>query len=107
MDALELLLTRSSQPRLHAPAPNPEELENIMQSALRAPDHLGLTPWRFVVCQKKGLAKLGDIFEQAAIAADLSLVEIERAPQLPLRAPMIIVAIAKFQEHAKFPGLNR
>ncbi|MFT5676646.1 MAG: nitroreductase [Paraglaciecola sp.] len=107
MEALELLLTRGSQPRLQAPAPNPEALENIMQSALRAPDHACLRPWRFVVCQNKGLAKLGDIFEQAAIAANKSAVEIERAPQLPLRAPMVIVAIAKYTEHVKVPWIEQ
>jgi nitroreductase len=107
MEALELLLTRGSQPRLQAPAPNAEELENIMQSALRAPDHACLRPWKFVVCQNNGLTKLGDIFEQAAIAADMSSVQIERAPKLPLRAPMVIVAIAKYKEHEKVPWIEQ
>ena len=31
MDALTLLLNRSSQPRLEAPAPSGDALENIMQ----------------------------------------------------------------------------
>ena len=58
MDALTLLLNRSSQPRLEAPAPSGDALENIMQAALRAPDHACLTPWRFIVCTGKGLDKL-------------------------------------------------
>ena len=53
MDALSLLLNRSSQPRLGSPAPSGAALENIMQAALRAPDHACLTPWRFIVCQKE------------------------------------------------------
>ncbi|HAU27845.1 MAG TPA: nitroreductase, partial [Alteromonas australica] len=57
MDALSLLLNRSSQPRLGSPAPSGAALENIMQAALRAPDHACLTPWRFIVCQNKGLEK--------------------------------------------------
>ena len=64
MDALSLLLNRSSQPRLSAPAPSGEALENIMQAALRAPDHACLTPWRFIVCEGKGLDKLGQLFEK-------------------------------------------
>lgn len=107
MDALNLLLNRSSQPRLQAPAPEGETLQNIMQAALRAPDHAGLTPWRFIVCQKAGLARLGDIFEQAAIDADLSEKEIERAPQLTTRAPMVIVAISKFVDHPKVPWIEQ
>ncbi|AWL11803.1 Putative NAD(P)H nitroreductase [Saliniradius amylolyticus] len=107
MQALELLLTRSSQPRLQAPAPEGEALENIMQAALRAPDHGALTPWRFIVCQGKGLKKLGDIFEQGAIAEDMSAKDIERAPELPKRAPMVIVAISKYSEHPKVPWVEQ
>jgi nitroreductase len=107
MQALDLLLNRSSQPRLQAPAPEGQALENIKQAALRAPDHACLTPWKFVVCQKEGLKRLGEVFEQAAISADKSDKEIERAPQLPLRAPMVIVAIAKFTENEKVPWIEQ
>ena len=107
MQALDLLLNRSSQPRLQAPAPAGEALENIKQAALRAPDHASLAPWKFIVCQNKGLIRLGEIFEQAAIFADKSEKEIERAPQLPLRAPMVVVAIAKYTEHDKVPWVEQ
>ena len=59
------------------------------------------------MCEKSGLAKLGDIFEQAAIDADMTEKEIERAPQLPKRAPMVIVAIAKYVEHPKVPWVEQ
>jgi len=107
MDALNLLLNRRSQPRLQTPAPEGVALQNIMQAALRAPDHGGLTPWRFIVCQKAGLARLGDIFELGAIDADMSEKEIERAGQLTTRAPMVIVAISQFVEHAKIPWIEQ
>lgn len=107
MQALELLLNRTSQPRLQEPAPSGQALKNIMQAALRAPDHAGLTPWRFIVCQAKGLVKLGEIFEQAAINSDMSEKDVERAPQLPLRAPMVIVAIAKYQDNPKVPWVEQ
>lgn len=107
MKGLELLLNRRSQPRLSAPAPQGEALENIMQAALRAPDHACLTPWKFVVCEKAGLDKLGEIFEQAAVNADMDQKQIARATELPKRAPMIIVAIAKYQEHEKVPWVEQ
>ncbi|MEG3768095.1 NAD(P)H nitroreductase [Alteromonas sp. 14N.309.X.WAT.G.H12] len=103
MDALELLLNRRSHPRLTAPAPAGEVLNNILQAALRAPDHASLTPWRFIICQGSGLSKLGALFEQSAIANDKSEKEIERAPQLPLRAPMVIIAITQYKAHEKVP----
>ncbi|WP_026375165.1 NAD(P)H nitroreductase [Aestuariibacter salexigens] len=107
MQAIELLLNRSSQPRLQAPAPSGEDLNIIMQAALRAPDHACLTPWQFVVCEGAGLGKLGEVFTQAAIVAGKSDKEIDRAGQLPLRAPMVIVAISKYKEHDKVPWVEQ
>lgn len=107
MQALDLLLNRSSQPRLQAPSPEGEALENIKQAALRAPDHACLTPWQFIVCQNQGLTRLGEVFERAAKASDKSQKDIERATQLPFRAPMVIVAIAKFTEHNKVPWVEQ
>ena len=107
MQALDLLLTRGSQPRLQAPAPEGQALENIKQAALRAPDHACLSPWKFVVCQNQGLTRLGEVFQQAAIATNKTEKEIERAPQLPFRAPMVMVAIAKYIEHEKVPWVEQ
>jgi nitroreductase len=107
MNALELLLNRHSQPRLQLPAPEGDVLKNIMQSALRAPDHGNLSPWRFIVCQGLGLSRLGEIFERAAIIADMSQKDIERANQLPHRAPMVIVAISRYKENDKVPWVEQ
>ncbi|MGJ8681941.1 NAD(P)H nitroreductase [Paraglaciecola sp.] len=107
MQALDLLLNRRSHPRLQSPAPQGQALENIMQAALRAPDHAGLAPWQFIICQNQGLTKLGDVYKEAAIAGNKSERDIERAPQLPLRAPMVIVAISKYTEHAKVPWVEQ
>lgn len=107
MQALELLLGRSSQPRLKEPAPDAKALENIKRAALKAPDHAALTPWRFIICTGEGRARLGEIYRQAAISAKMSEKDIERAPQLPLRAPMVIVAISQYQEHPKVPWVEQ
>lgn len=107
MQALELLLGRTSQPRLQAPAPQGESLENIMQAALRAPDHACLRPWRFIVCQNAGLQRLGTVFEDAAVASKMDDKGIQRASQLPLRAPMVIVCIAKYTQHDKVPWVEQ
>ncbi len=107
MDALALLLTRTSQARLHSPAPQGQALENIMQAALRAPDHAGLSPWRFIVCADEGLTRLGEIFEQAAIEEDMSAKEQERASGLPKRAPMVIIAYTQLQAHPKVPDVEQ
>ncbi|MBE1302075.1 MAG: NAD(P)H nitroreductase [Alteromonadaceae bacterium] len=107
MDALELLLNRHSQPRLTAPAPDAEALLNIQKAALKAPDHAALRPWRYIVCEGDGLKKLGDLFEQAAIESGMSDRDIDRAPELPKRAPMVIVAITKYKDHPKVPQVEQ
>jgi nitroreductase len=107
MQAIDLLLNRSSQPRLSEPAPDGIILENIMQAALRAPDHMCLTPWEFIICKDKGLQKLGLVFEQAAINSGAEQSVIERASQLPLRAPLVIVAICRYKENDKVPWVEQ
>lgn len=107
MEALDLLLNRASQPRLVAPAPDGETLDNIMQAALQVPDHACLRPWKFIVCTGDGLTKLGQLFDVAAKQENMSEQAQQKAPQLPMRAPMVIVAIAKYQEHEKVPWVEQ
>ena len=47
------------------------------------------------------------MFELAAINEDLDEKQIARAPMLPMRAPMVIVAIAKYTEHEKVPWIEQ
>ncbi|MGI5309603.1 NAD(P)H nitroreductase [Rheinheimera sp. WS51] len=110
MDALTLLTTRYSLSRLTAPAPSGEALENIQRAALQVPDHGHLRPWRFIVAKnREALLKLGDIFAEAAIEDNPTMATelVERARELPLRAPMVIVCIAKVTEHPKIPVLEQ
>ncbi|GHG74976.1 nitroreductase [Alishewanella longhuensis] len=110
MDALTLLTTRYSSPRLTEPAPGGEALELIKRAAIQVPDHGALRPWRFVIAEgREALDRLGDIFAEAAIEEDPSIsVEMqERARQLPLRAPMVITCIAKVIEHPKVPAAEQ
>ncbi len=107
MQAIDLLLSRSSQPRLEAPAPAGEALENIIQAGFRAPDHKCLSPWRFVVCQGEGLVRLGSIFKASAESKNADTKVIERAPQLPLRAPMVIVGICEYKHCDGVPRVEQ
>lgn len=107
MDALGLLLTRSSYAKLSAPAPSGEALENILKAGLRAPDHANLSPFKFIVCQNDGLQKLADIYYKAAIASEMSEAVIEKSLNLPFRAPMIVVGIMQYQEHEKVPRVEQ
>ncbi|WP_432698250.1 nitroreductase family protein [Marinobacterium sp. YM272] len=105
MDALELLISRTSSPMLEAPAPSAEQLELMLRAAARAPDHGSLKPYRFLKVEGEGLHALGELFIQASLADDPDLPEaqITKLRNMPKRAPMILVAIAVTQEHPKVP----
>ncbi len=107
MDALDLLLNRRSVPKLQEPAPEGKVLENIIRAGLRAPDHGGLTPWRFVIAEGEGRQKLADILTAAAQKDASEQAVIDKAAHAPFRAPMVITVIAKVTQHPKVPALEQ
>lgn len=107
MDALDLLLNRRSIAKLSEPAPQGQALENILKAGLRAPDHGGLTPWRFVISEGEGLDKLSSILVRAAESENSEEVVVEKLRKAPFRAPMVITVIAKVKPHDKVPPLEQ
>ncbi|MCL9781809.1 NAD(P)H nitroreductase [Vibrio sp. S4M6] len=107
MEALDLLLNRRSIAKLIAPAPEGKALENIIRAGLRAPDHAGLTPWKFVISQGEGLQKLADILVNAAQSESREEAVIEKLKKAPFRAPMVVTVIAKVKQHEKVPPLEQ
>ena len=109
MNALTALHNRVSMPRLAGPSPTAEQQEAIFQAALRAPDHAWLRPWRFLVLEGHALEALGELFYAAALArtGDEQDKAVLRARSLPLRAPMIIVAISSPKAHASVPEFDQ
>lgn len=103
MQALELLTTRSSMPRLIEPGPSTEQFELLKKAAGRAPDHMALMPYRFVVFAGERRQRLGAIYQAAAQAKGLSDEACVQASQLPLRAPMVIACLLDYQAHEKVP----
>jgi nitroreductase len=110
MDALELLNTRSSTPRLQTPGPNDEHWQIIQNAALRAPDHAGIKPWSFMVFNNEAAQlKLGELFAEALVHGNPDAPEaaIEKAKKAPLRAPLVIACIAKCKAHPKVPRIEQ
>ena len=104
-DLIQTLQNRVSQPRVGLPAPTRQQVEIMLNCAVRAPDHGRMRPWRFVVISGDSLKKLGAAFERAGLAADPAADESKRARwrEMPLRAPMIIVSIACIKPNPKVP----
>jgi len=106
MDALAALHNRVSVGVLTDPAPSAEQRDNIFRAALRAADHGNLRPWRFLVIEGQARNRLGEIYLQASEAAageSLPQAQRERTLSMPLRAPLVLVAVTRLQEHPKVP----
>jgi nitroreductase len=109
MDAIAALHQRVSVAKVTEPAPDLAQREAIFRAATRAADHKHLQPWRFLVIEGQGLRTLGDLFVNAALADDPAMPDkaVESLRNKPLRAPMIVVAIASCQEHPKVPVIEQ
>ena len=106
-DLLTGLMQRVSIPAnlLQEPAPSDEELHTIISAALTAPDHAGLRPWKFIVIRGDAREKLADVYVESAkrIKPESSEAELQSVRQKPLRAPLVIAAVAVIKEHPKVP----
>ncbi|MDH5671979.1 MAG: nitroreductase [Myxococcales bacterium] len=109
MDAIELLINRSSQGKLQDPAPDEETLRLCFAAAVRAPDHANLRPWKFQLIAGEARRSLGQALRDslASRAPESSEEELQKAAQKSLRAPLIIVVSACTRHHPKVPGVEQ
>lgn len=105
MDALDALLNRVSVPRLVDPAPDAAQRELLFRAALRAPDHGQLRPWRFLTVEGDARTRMGELFAEALRVTDAEVADeaLTKARGMPLRAPLLVVVIARTQTHPKVP----
>ena len=109
MDAMTNLLTRNSPRELTTPIPSKDEMCEIYQAALRAPDHAWLRPSRFIEVTGEGLNKLSEIFTEFASRElqDVTPLQMEKYQSAPFRAPMIIILTTKITKHPKVPKVEQ
>lgn len=106
--AMAALLQRNSSAKLTEPAPSGDALEQIYHAALRAPDHAGLRPWRFITIQGASLDKLGELFVKSKLEQqDLTAEKQDKLFKNPRRAPLIIAPVVHLQEHPKVPEIEQ
>ena len=109
MEAIEALRTRQSARALKEPAPKGAALEALLESAMRAPDHGRLRPWRFIIIESHQRAAFGALLaDQARRARPASSPEsLERERLKAFRAPLIIVVAAVPAASAKIPQIEQ
>lgn len=111
-DNAQILLTwiesRQSVGQLIEPAPSQAELEQALQAALSAPDHHRLRPWQFLQISGSAREQLGRVYADCLRHVGVvDPVQLDRALAQPLRAPLILVAVVKIQQHPKVPVVEQ
>ena len=99
---IQLLKTRRSvlSKNLSAPGPDSEQLDTILEIALRVPDHRKLEPWRFIIIQGENRKKLGHQFCQIRLEqCELSPEQITAEQNRYNHAPTVIVVVFSPVEH--------
>ena len=102
---LEFLRRRNSSPKLVEPAPDAAELNEMLQCALRSPDHARLRPWRFLSVRGERRTALGELLQASLLRSNPEADEAarEKARMAPLRAPLVMVVFVSLREHPKVP----
>ena len=91
------------------PAPDDEQLRLILKTALSAPVHGRLHPYRFLSIRGKARRKLSEIFGQATLDRDPGVDPAYLAKQKdkPLRSPLIVVVVASPINSPKIPEIEQ
>lgn len=108
-ELLHFLQQRNSSPRLEAPAPGEPELREMILAATRAPDHAWLRPWRFVRIAGERREAFGEVLERCLLQRNPAADEtaLDKARNAPLRAPLLVVVVARITEHPKVPAVEQ
>jgi len=109
MNAIETILSRKSIPLMEDPKPNKSQLKKIYKAGLRAPDHGGLNPWKFIEVSGKDRLKLGKKFVNVTkkVKKNPSKELLSKVKNAPLRAPLIIITIANIKKDKPIPEIEQ
>lgn len=106
-NAIGLLLSRrsGSAKAMSEPGPDERQLHQILAAAARVPDHGKLFPWRFIVIEDTGRARMGDLLvdclssTEPAVTAERADTERGRF----LRAPVVVAVVSRVREAIPIP----
>lgn len=96
MNIHEAIKTRRSIPLVSDKEVSKELIEQIIESAIYAPNHHRTEPWRFFVLTGDGRKKLGNVLGEIIAArqedplSEESQKKIKRVQKNPLRSPVVI-----------------
>ena len=107
-DALSLLETRrsASAKAMTGPGPSSEQLDRLLNIAVRVPDHGKLTPWRFIVFEDDARARAGQIvvdrYHELHANHGEETLDVQR--NMFSRAPCVVAVVSTATtDHPKIP----
>jgi nitroreductase len=107
--ALAFLKARRSRPAklFTHPVPDRAQLEEILTTALRVPDHGKLEPWRLVVLEGAAFARLADLAQARAMELGGDAEKIAKGRGQYDAGKLAVVVIASPKEAPKVPAVEQ
>lgn len=107
MDALQVLDHRRSTPSrlLSEPGPDAAQLQRMLATAVRVPDHGRLEPWRFILIRGNNRQRLGDALARRAVERnpDALAAVLDKDRARFNHAPLVVAVIARLTPGHKVP----
>ncbi len=102
--ALAFLAARRSHPPklLTGPAPDPDQITELLVLAARAPDHGKLEPWRFVVLTRAALDRLKPVLHREVLAGGQDQAAADKAASA-FDSPVVVAVISSPVDSPKVP----
>jgi nitroreductase len=95
----------ASAKAMTGPGPSPSQITEILDIAVRVPDHGKLTPWRFILFEGEARARVGqgfaDIWARQNPNHGTDSLAFQRG--LFMRAPVVLAVVSTAAPHAKIP----
>ncbi|MGH8154777.1 MAG: nitroreductase family protein [Rhodanobacteraceae bacterium] len=106
---MKFLQDRRSMPaaQLQPPGPTPEQLREIVTTAIRVPDHGKLTPWRLIAFTGDAGARYGEALAELHARVDPGVPDRKLAKDRDrfAHSPAVLAVIARIDEqHPKIPA---
>ena len=101
MSVFETIQHRRSIGKMTTQEPTREQITQLLNAAVHAPNHHKVEPWRFFVLRGQAREELGKVMAQSLAErmeeteSKQSLALLEKERQKPLRSPILIIAAAE------------
>ncbi len=109
--ALSPLLTRYSVPsrQLGEPGPGSDQLRELLEAAIRVPDHGKLVPFRMILLEGNDKLQFGERLAALSLAKNPDLPDSKREKERTryTYAPLVVIVVARVDVTSKVPEIEQ